>query len=150
MQELQTVKVRARGTSLVLQLEDSKGMREPKIFTIGDRTVTSIPVDFAHSLYLNGAALAWIREGKLIILEGEKYLNDYAVKNSYIDEAIEVVDEKRIINIITGSNLTKIKEIFESENAELAFDLASQNAAQLSQGTIQIIEETTGISLSVD
>lgn len=150
MQELQTVKVRARGTSLVLKLEDSKGMREPKIFTINDRTITSIPSDFAHSLLLNGAATAWIKEGKLLIVDGADYINNHAIENSYIDEPVEPVDEMRIVNIITGTNLTKIRELFEGEHADLAFDLAGQNIDKLTQGTIDIIEDITKISLAIE
>lgn len=148
MQGLKTVRVRARGTSLVLKLEDSQGMREPKIFTISTTAPTAIPMDFAHSLFLNGAALAWIKEGKLVILEGADELNKVGTENGFIEEPIKPANPDMLLNIILGKNMTKIKELFSGDQASIAFELAGQNKDQLTQGAIDIIEDTVGISLS--
>ena len=147
---MKAIKVRAKGPSLYFSLEDIEGQRMPRVFTVTSQRITVIPAHYAASLYNSPAIVKWIKEGRMIIVEGREKLEEKAIEESYLDEVIEPVNQNEMLNILKGNNLTKIKELFNGEFKELALELAGQNAGEISQNVLLYIEKETGISLLDD
>lgn len=147
---MKTVKVKGQGGSYFFELEDSNGERVNRVFSVEPRKVTSIPVHYAKSLYNKPATLEWLEKGKLIIVEGKEELEDMLIEENYIQEPVKAVNHAELINILKGNNLTRVKELFEGENKDLALKLAGLHSAELTQGVITYIESHTGISLRND
>lgn len=150
MKEIRTVKVKAEGASLFFVLEDATGFRPQRLFSADNLKVTSIPLDYAKSLYNNEITMEWIRKGKLNIIEGKEQLEGSVIEEGYISEPVEVVNREAIVQTLQGSDVTAVKKLLNGENKELVFELALENKNSISHGMLTVIQNEVGTNISND
>lgn len=145
-----TIKVKAAAATIAFQLEDVTGLKPSRIFVATPARPTSIPVDYARSLYNKQSTINWIKKGKLIILEGKEQLEESAVNEGYISSPIKPIEHKEILNVLKGNDITKIKELLNGEDRDIAFEIARDSREELNLGVLKVVETELGVTFSND
>ena len=145
---MKAIKVTSSGPLLALVLDDIEGIQTPRSFMVRKGRVTSIPLNFAKSIFNYSGASEMYRTGKLIVTEGEEFLKEEVVKEGF--DIPESVNQAEILNILKGTNITRVEELLKGENGRIALQLAADNSELLSQQVIQEIERVTEINIMVE
>lgn len=147
---MKIIKVKSAGGSYFFQLEDSEGQRTPRVFEAEKGRVTIVPVQYAMSFFNSPVITKWIEDGRLIIVEGEEFLNNKAVEEGYIPEAIKPQDHSKILAVLKGNDITAMKELLNGEDQKLAFEIATSHSNELTQSVIAYIEKNFGVAITDD
>ena len=147
---MKAIRVKSNNTGLTMVLDDITGGKPRRVFNVTPQRPTIIPAEYAKSMLMDPIVTEWIRTKKLVLLDEITEMENEAVDQGYLEKPIEVINEKAILNVLKGTNITKLKELLNGPNREVAIDLAGLHSAELSQAMVREIEDIIGLSLAHD
>lgn len=140
-----------------IQLEDSTGVKGPRVFRLPSATSqVTIPDDYAKSIAITDRAMSAYKKGYFTCVSGEEVITGTAVENGVgSKEEVEQIKKDIVPNAILtaalkSGTLAKIKEYLNSNNRDRLVQLAQENLDSISSEKIQAIEEATGVSLRIE
>ena len=147
---MKAIRVRSNNTGLSMVLDDINGMKPRRVFSVNPQRATIIPGDYAKSMLMDPVVTEWIRVKKLVLLDDISSLEEEAVEQGYLNEPIKQINDRDILNVLKGNNVTKLKELLNGPDRQAVMDLAGVHSDELSQAMVREIEDIVGISLSND
>lgn len=147
------IKAKSLNGTVTLFLRDMTGVKPDRKFVLNPITVTPIPVEYGESMLSSPSIQRLVREGRIIIIEGEAELVEKVIEEGYATEASFVkVDREAIKKTLLGTNITEIKKLFDPENpqlSQLALDIARENVEDMKTFAIKEVEKITQSSIQV-
>lgn len=148
MSEIKTIKLRSGGKNIWLSLEDNMGGQMPRSFNLTPGRDTVIPINYAMTLFTYGAIEAMYRNNEFKITQNEEeYFK--LLSGEYVEVDVEgKADDKEIMEILQGNNITEIKKLLESNIGERTKAIIIENQDTLSRIVLKALESYTGLIIT--
>ena len=147
------IKAKSLNGVVSLFLRDMTGVKPDRKFVLNPTTVTPIPVEYGESLLSSPSIQRLVREGRIIIIEGETELVEQVIEEGYATaDNFTKIDREAIKKTLLGTNITAIKKLFDPENpqlSQLALDIARENVEDMKTFAIKEVEKITKSSIQV-
>lgn len=144
-----SIRAKSRKSVLVVSLDDADGIKPSRIFKFRPNQFTMVPAEYARSFPNKSAIANWLQRGELILEEKDlKSVQDQAEEDGYLSEALAPIDRKDILKVLMGTNVTKVKELFNNPlTASVALQIARENVNDMKRNVILVVEDIAKASI---